>query len=149
MEIEGILYRPIMYGSRDYEKTLALRDKILRRPWGHSITEDDLTGEVNDYLYGAFDGDTLVGMAVLQDEESYDRLRYMAVDEAYRHRGIGSVIARHFEDCARKKNKLGIRLMARTSVIPYYEKLGYVSEGDRFYPDHIQVEHQYMSLQFS
>ena len=149
MKEHAIQYRVIHYDSEDYHKTLPLRDVTLRQPWGQSIADDDLSSEADDYIYGAFDGDRLIGMSVLQEGESFDRLRYMAVDEQYRHCGIGSVIARHFEAIARQKGKAGIRLMARTSVIGFYEALGYVAEGERFYPDHIDVEHQYMRLYFS
>ncbi len=142
-------YREIPFGGRDYPKTLLLRHEVLRRPWHQSILEDDLEGEASDFIWGAFDGDRLVGMAVLQDTgQPYDRLRYMAVDSAYRGRGIGAGIARQFEILARGKGKKGIRLMARLSVVPFYEKLGYRKEGEAFVPSHIALEHMDMVLDF-
>ena len=146
----SIEYRPIHYGSADYQQTLGLRDEILRRPWGHSIAEDDLSKEGDDLIYGAFDGDNLVGMAILQDDgTTYNRLRYMAVDSRYRRRGIGAAIAREFESRSKKAGKAGIRLMARTSVTAFYETLGYRLEGEAFVPGHIPVEHVMMVLHFS
>ena len=116
----SIEYRPIRYGSADYQQTLALRDDILRKPWGHSIDEDDLSKENSDLVFGAFDGGILVGVAILQEDgTAYNRLRYMAVDAGYRRRGIGAVIAREFASRSRKAGKAGIRLMARTSITAF------------------------------
>ncbi|NLA71062.1 MAG: GNAT family N-acetyltransferase [Clostridiaceae bacterium] len=144
-----IVYRKIIFDSDDYAQTLLLRHEVLRRPWGKSIAEDDLSGERDDLIYGAFDGLSLVGMAILQDRgEPYDKLRFMAVNEDYRGQRIGATIAKELESRARRASKKGIRLAARTSVIPFYEKLGYVIDGERFIPDHIPVEHIHMVLDF-
>ncbi len=140
-------YREIPCDSEDYPKSLLLRHEVLRRPWRQSILEDDLEAESRDFIWGAFDGDRLVGMAVFQDfGDPYARLRYMAVDSAYRGLGIGAAIARHFEALALQRGKKAIRLMARLSVVTFYEKLGYLPEGEAFFPSHIAVEHIYMTL---
>ncbi len=145
----GITYREIIYQSGDYDQTLRLRHEVLRAPWGQSIAEDDLSGEAGDFIYGAFDGPALVGMATYLDRgDPTVRLRYMAVDPAYRGRGIGSHIARVFEERARASGRKGIKLMARASAVPFYEKLGYHISGEPFVPDHIQIEHVWMTLLF-
>ena len=150
MHDQAIQYRPILHDSADYRQTLRLRDETLRRPWGHSIEEDDLSRESGDLIFGAFAGDKLVGVAILQDDgTAYNRLRYMAVDPVYRRRGIGAAIAREFESRSRQAGKAGIRLMARTHVASFYETLGYRLEGEPFMPDHIPVEHVMMILEFS
>ena len=116
----SIQYRPIDLDSDDYGQSLRLRDEVLRRPWGQSIAQDDLSREGEDLILGAFAGDRLVGMAILQATASpYDRLRYMAVDPAFQGQGIGSTIARHFETRSRQAGRAGIRLMARTTAIPF------------------------------
>ncbi|HHX19436.1 MAG TPA: GNAT family N-acetyltransferase [Clostridiaceae bacterium] len=144
-----ITYREIIYQSSEYDQTLLLRHEILRAPWGQSIAEDDLSGEGDDFIYGAFDGGRLVGMATLLNYgETLMRLRYMAVDPAYRGRGIGAHIARTFEAKARETGKEGIFLTARVSVVPFYEKLGYRISGEPFIPDHIAIEHVGMTLLF-
>lgn len=149
MKHAKIDYRPVTYGSADYQQTLSLRDQTLRQPWGHSIVEDDLSQESRHLIYGAFDGQKLVGMAILIDEETpYNRLRYMAVDPDYRLCGIGAAIAREFESRSRQAGKAGIRLMARTRVAGFYEKLGYRREGAVFMPDHIPIEHVMMVRSF-
>ena len=138
----SIQYRQIDLDSDDYGQSLRLRDEVLRRPWGQSIAQDDLSREGEDLIWGAFAGDRLVGMAILQATDSpYDRLRYMAVDPAFQGQGIGSTIARHFEARSRQAGRAGIRLMARTTAIPFYEKLGYQLEGKSFVPDHIDIPH--------
>jgi N-acetylglutamate synthase-like GNAT family acetyltransferase len=144
-----ITYREIVFQSADYDQTLLLRHEILRAPWGQSIAEDDLSGEVDDFIYGAFDGPKLVGMATLQNyEASLMRLRYMAVDPSYCGSGIATHIAHVLEARARENGKKGIFLTARMSVVPFYEKLGYRICGEPFLPDHIAIEHVGMTLYF-
>lgn len=138
----SIQYRQIDLDSEDYGQSLRLRHEVLRRPWGQSIAQDDLSREGEDLIWGAFADDRLVGMAILQATGSpYDRLRYMAVDPDFQGQGIGSTIAREFEARARQAGRAGIRLMARTTAIPFYEKLGYQIEGESFVPDHIDIPH--------
>jgi predicted GNAT family N-acyltransferase len=149
MEDQAIEYRVIGYCSPDYEQTLELRDACLRRPWGTSIADDDLSGEEDDFIYGAFQGTRLVGMAILQDRgDRWNKLRYMAVDQDFRRLGIGSVIARAFETRSRAAGKAGIRLAARTHVVAFYESLGYKLDGQPFVPDHIPIPHIHMILRF-
>ncbi len=144
-----ITYREITFQGDGYDQTLLLRHEVLRAPWGKSIAEDDLFGEVGDFIYGAFDGQKLVGMATYLDRgEPLVRLRYMAVDQAYQGFGIGAHIARVFEARAREAGKKGIYLTARTSVLPFYEKLGYQVCGEPFVPNHIPIEHVEMTLIF-
>ncbi len=144
-----ITYREIAYESAEYDQTLLLRHEVLRAPWGQSIADDDLSGEVDNYIYGAFDGARLIGMATLQNyETSFMRLRYMAVDPAYRGEGIATHIAHVLEERARESGKKGIFLTARMSVVPFYEKLGYRISGEPFVPDHIAIEHVGMTLYF-
>lgn len=76
------------------------------------------------------------------------RLRYMAVNSAYRGMGIGTHIARVLEEKARDDGKAGIFLTARMSVVPFYEKLGYCISGEPFVPAHIAIEHVGMTLLF-
>lgn len=142
-------YRSIKFASSDYAQSLSLRDQVLRRPWGQSIDQDDLSSESDDFIWGAFVGSRLVGMAVLKEgQDNYARLRYMAVDPDYQGRGIGAAIAREFEARARQAGKAGIRLMARLHVLPFYEKLGYETEGQAFVPDHIDIPHIMMVTRF-
>lgn len=144
-----LVYREIKTDGGDYSQTLELRDQVLRKPWGQSIKDDDLSGEPLDFIYGAFDGSRLVGMAILQDRgEAYSRLRYMAVDPAYQGRGIGTAICREFETRSRESGKAGIRLMARIKAVDFYQRLGYRKEGKPYFPGHIAIEHVDMILTF-
>lgn len=145
MNRDQISYRQIRVNDADYAQTLPLRDRVLRQAWNTSIYDDDLSDEWRQYIWGAFDGPKLVGMAVLQDlDPDLPRLRYMAIDPTYQGRGIGRTIVQDLESYARSRGKEGIRLMARTSVLPFYEKLGYQIEGQAFIPDNIDLEHIFM-----
>jgi predicted GNAT family N-acyltransferase len=68
----------------------------------------------------------------------------IAVITGLRGRGIGTLILRRLLDEARR---LGIRepfLHAQVQAVPFYEKLGFASEGDEF--DEAGIPHVRMSL---
>lgn len=43
------LRKIIAYGSGDYDQALALRDRLLRKPLGLSLYDEDLSDEKNNY----------------------------------------------------------------------------------------------------
>ena len=58
--IEFPVIREIVYNSEDYRHELELRDKILRKPLGLSLYDDNIEKESNDVHIGAFINHTLV-----------------------------------------------------------------------------------------
>lgn len=141
----SIEIKTIAYGSEAYDQTLLVRHEVLRRAWGRSIAEDDLSEEDRDFIVGAFDGDRVVGCATMiwRDEE-LAQPRYMAILETYRKQGIGSrILARLEEEAARRGRRL-IRLNARESAIPFYERHGYRLIGEPKIPAFIPIPHAMM-----
>ncbi|MGI6617888.1 MAG: GNAT family N-acetyltransferase [Saccharofermentanales bacterium] len=146
IKLDQLDFRIIDINSDDYGQTLLLRHEILRRPIGKSIAEDDLSRENEDCILGAFHGEQLVAMATLKDSSSEESIiRYVAVDESWRRQGIGTAIILRLEEEAMRRKKKRIRLMARVTVVPFYENLGYKKEGETFVPDNHTVVHVWMS----
>ncbi|NMA18762.1 MAG: GNAT family N-acetyltransferase [Clostridiaceae bacterium] len=144
--LDQLDFRIIDVESDDYGQTLLLRHEILRRPIGKSIAEDDLSRENEDCILGVFHGEQLVAMATLKDSSPEESIvRYVAVDESWQRQGIGTAVIRRLEEEARRSNKKSIRLMARVSVVPFYENLGYEKKGDPFVPDNHSVVHVWMA----
>lgn len=138
----SITYRTVPYGDRDFQQTIGLRDRVLRRPWGKTISADDTAIDRQALTMGAFDGERLIGMAMLMPtEDGVARLRFMAVEEAYRGRGVGRALGERLAERARERGDRTIVLYAREHAIPFYEKLGYRVTGTPFLPDHIEIVH--------
>ena len=70
-----------------------LRNEILRKPLGLSFTEEELEGEKDDILMGAFEDDRLLGCCVLTPMDAGSvRLRQMAVPKNMQGKGIGKAL---------------------------------------------------------
>ena len=67
----------------------------------------------------------------------------VAVREAYRGKGLASLLMRRLEEEARTACQLSIVLDAQLAVIPMYEKLGYQAHGPVF--DDAGIDHRKMS----
>ena len=57
--------RTIEYGTKEYEDTLALRNKVMRVPLGLDIYQEDFSCEKNAIIIGMFDEQNLVGVGVM------------------------------------------------------------------------------------
>ncbi len=112
--------------AQDFMRYYDLRYRILRKPWRKPKgSEKDKTDGVALHLM-AFDGDRVVGVGRLHsnnDEES--QIRYMAVDDDYKGRGIGTKMLKALEREAVKRHAKSIVLDARQSAVKFYKKHGY------------------------
>ena len=57
--------KEILYGTEEYDKTLALRNKVMRIPLGLNIYEEDFAFEQDALMVGMFEGENLLGVGVM------------------------------------------------------------------------------------
>lgn len=142
--IDAIQVRQIAYGSAEYEESLRLRNEVLRRPLGMEIANDDLSGDVGALHVGAFAGERLVGILLLRTiGEGVLQMKQVAVDESLRGQSVGRKIVEYAETLAAAQGCAEIVLHAREVAVPFYGKLGYAREGERF--EEIGIPHYAMS----
>lgn len=110
-------------GGPHYEDTVRLRQRILRDPLGLVL---DTSGDHARLFFVAIDDGKVVGTVALEG----GKLRAMAVDA--QTRGIGRLLVARLEEEARARGLTRIDLHARQTAIGFYEKLGYVAEGEPF-----------------
>ncbi len=67
----------------------------------------------------------------------------MVVDPGFRGNGVGSLLLAEVESLLCGKGITRIVLHARLAAVPFYEKSGYVRQGEAF--TEIGIPHQYMS----
>ena len=67
----------------------------------------------------------------------------VAVLRDYRGKGVGALLMHFIEETARTQGFAQLILEAQCHAIPFYEKLGYVAEGDIFLD--CNIEHRFMS----
>ena len=121
------LRKIIAYGSEDYDQALALRDRLLRKPLGLSLYDEDLSDEKNNYHLGIFRGPELAAVLVLIPKDSTTlQMRQVAVDTALQRQHLGARLIAFAESFTR------IVLNARQTAEAFYHKQGYTSVGEPF-----------------
>jgi ribosomal protein S18 acetylase RimI-like enzyme len=123
----------IDHGSPEYMQMLKLRDAVLRKPLGLSLTPEELEKEKENMLIGAFEEERMLGCCMLVEEHpEIVRLRQMAVLNDLQGKGIGRALMNFAENLARDRGYKIIRMHARHNSIGFYEKVGYKVKGEQF-----------------
>ena len=125
--------KQIDFGTKEYTQMVNLRQEILRKPLGLSLSDEQLEKEKEDILIGAFDEEEMLGCCILTPSGNDTlRLRQMAVQKNLQGKGIGESILNFAENIARDKGYKILMMHARDSAIGFYEKFGYKISGDQF-----------------
>lgn len=103
-----------------------LRWRILREPWTQDRASSQDEHEQEAVRLGAWHGGKLVGVGRLHfNSQDEAQVRYMAVEEGYTGRGVGSLLLAELETRARRAGAKHVVLNARESAIPFYRKHNY------------------------
>jgi predicted GNAT family N-acyltransferase len=131
-------------GDQEWADALVLRRAVLRTPLGLDFSAADLVAESGDTLFAAHDGKALVAVVMLRpDSPDSVKLRQMAVSENMRGQGIGEQLLAAFEAYARELGVRHIGLAARKTAVGFYERQGYIADGDEFIE--VTIPHLHMS----
>jgi len=134
----------IPHGSPAYERTVALRDAVLRRPLGLAFTREELDAESTSHhlavLADPADPDASAGEIVLAclvleprpDAPAVVKMRQVAVSPEHQRRGLGTALVVFAEDFARAHGYAEIVLHAREHMAAFYDRLGYERTGPLF-----------------
>lgn len=125
--------KQIDHGTKEYEQMVQLRDNILRKPLGLSLSAEELEREREDILIACVDDGDMLGCCVLsQIDNETVRLRQMAVPDKLHGKGIGASIMSFAETLAKDKGYRCVTMHARDTAIGFYEKFGYKITGNQF-----------------
>lgn len=129
----SLVIKEILYKSDDYRLELELRDKVLRKPLGLSLYDENIEKESNDVHIGAFVHHTLVGVLILTKLNSNEiKMRQVAVDDKWWGKKIGTEIVKYAEEHSLYRGFKTMSLNARKTAIGFYESLGYQRIGEEF-----------------
>ncbi|WP_419730555.1 GNAT family N-acetyltransferase [Lichenicola sp.] len=122
------------FGTPGWEEMVRLRHQVLRAPLGLEFSQDQLAAEVNQLHLALWLDDTLAGTLLLlrPDPTGTGKLRQMAVRPGLERRGFGSRLVGRGEAELQRLGAVRAGLSARTTAIPFYERLGYVAYGEPF-----------------
>ena len=93
----------IQYGTKDYQDTLKLRNKVMRIPLGLDIYKEDLSFEKKSIIIGFFDNGHLLGVGVMSNKSSVYKIEYLCVDSEIQSSGIGGKLLCYLEKIAVEK----------------------------------------------
>src|SRR5206468_16513 len=89
-------------------------------------------------LVDAEDPGVVVGAARLLHRGTAGKVGRVAVLSEHRGAGVGALLMRCIEATARECRLTRLDLDAQVHAIPFYEKLGYVADGDIFLDANIE-----------
>ncbi len=119
------------------EDTHAMRQRILRPHQALAEMEYPGDRDPDTAHWGAFDGETLVGIASIYREPwKVDpgpgdwRLRGMAVDESVRGGGVGAKLLKACNGHIRQRGGARLWCNARTPAQGFYERFGLTTRSD-------------------
>lgn len=113
-----------------------LRHAVLRA--GQPLTHADNPGDDDPDVthLAVLDGDRVLACASLYREPLHGReswrLRGMASDPSVRGRGYGAMALAAALDVVMRSELPMVWCNARTSALPFYEKYGFVAQGEEF-----------------
>ena len=93
----------IQYGSPEHAAAFALREEVLRKPLGLSLSDETLQQE-SDYFTtwsGDLDSELVACLVLLPKSEGYIRMRQVAVKPHLQGQGIGRALVDFAEQFAR------------------------------------------------
>lgn len=121
------------HGSVEYQKALALRYLVLRKPLGLQFTEAELKKDVDDTHWGTFvNGEVIACLTLVPAVNERVKMRQMAVSPQWQGKGLGKELLLHAEKSCRLNGVKVIFCHARKVAVPFYEKLGYKTISNEF-----------------
>lgn len=113
--------------QRDWERYYELRWMILREPWQQPRGSEKDEHEANAFHCMAVDANNnVVGTGrIHKHSKNESQIRYMAVANEHRHKGLGGLILQALENKAREWGSKTIILNARDTCADFYVWHGY------------------------
>lgn len=122
--------------KEEWKNYFIFRWELLRKPLG--MSKESLKDDREDssyHLMGINDeNDVIASGRVHFNDKKEAQIRYMAVKDNYKRKGIGSEIVIKLEDYASSKGAIRMVLNARENALSFYLSLGYI-EKDPYQSD--------------
>ena len=130
--MNNVSFRLVEYNSPEYTKAVELREEILREPLGLRFSPEQLKAEEKlIHIVGVINHE-IISTAILVPEDNTLKMRQVAVKSTLQRHGIGSQMVKFCESYALEQGIKSIYCHARAEAVCFYERHGYVPEGDYF-----------------
>lgn len=122
------------WDSPRYHALVALRQEVLRKPLGLTLSTADLAQDINQRHFGIWEDHGLAvacAVVVPLSEKSW-KVRQMAVAAPLRNQGLGRLVMERLTEDAHLAGARELVLHAREDAVPFYLRLGFRALGDPF-----------------
>ena len=117
--------------KKEWQNYFIFRWELLRKPLG--MSKESLEDDIEDSSYHLMgfndENDVIASGRVHFNNKKEAQIRYMAVKDSYKRKGIGSEIVIKLEDYATSKGAERMVLNARENALSFYLSLGYIEKG--------------------
>ena len=117
--------------KEEWKNYFIFRWELLRKPLG--MSKESLEDELEDSSYHLMgidnENNVIASGRVHFNDNNQAQIRYMAVKDNYKRKGIGSEIVTKLEDYASSKGAKKMVLNARENALSFYLSLGYSEKG--------------------
>ena len=117
--------------KEEWDSYLLFRWEVLRKPLG--MSKDSLADSIEDesfHLMGIDEEKNVIASGRVHfNSKNEAQIRYMAVDENFKRKGVGTEIVKELENYATSKGIVNMILNARENAISFYLSLGYEEVG--------------------
>ena len=128
----------IKYGSEEYQKVLKMRDEVIFKPLGRSVSDKDLSCGQSHIIIGAFESNSMFtnlligcGAIAAEDADTFS-VQYVCVDKVLQKKGVGSALMQCLEKIACDRGAKKLVLDAGVSAVDFCQRFGYIPTGDVF-----------------
>ena len=125
----------IDFGSTRYEQLVELRYKVLLEPLGLKFLDSHRDKEINYLHVGcveSLDDKLIGGLMLIPLDNQVIRMMQVAVEAKHQGEGAGKELVQYAEKRAKEAGYKKIVMHAMLTVVGFYEKMGYVQEGEIF-----------------
>jgi len=117
--------------KKEFEDYYNLRYKILRKPWNQPPgSEKDELEDKSIHILACSRGKVIGCSRIHFNSPEEAQIRYMAVDQRFRSKGIGQRMLKELESRAAEHDEKYIVLNAREAAVHFYESNGYRVIGE-------------------
>jgi predicted GNAT family N-acyltransferase len=134
----------IKTNSSLYEKSLIIRNDVLRKPLNLNIYDEDLSDEKDQIHFVLEKDNQILGTVSLVPyyKKNTGKLRQMVTSTEARGKGYGQILVQELEKYASNNFMKTIVLHARHHAIGFYQKLGYAICSEPF--EEVGIKHVIM-----
>lgn len=136
--MNNIFFKFVSYDTSEYRTVLLLREDVLFKPLGISLSPSVLEKEKNYMHIAGFKENEIVATMALAPKGEKCKMKRVAVKTDMQYSGLGSKMIVFFEKYAKAQGFKSIYCYARDSSVQFYLKHNYSTEGDYFNIDTIK-----------